>query len=46
MLGALHTGTVFGTPYELAPGSVTPLFCLIAGVLLAGTLLGAIHYVP
>jgi len=30
---------------ELAPSSVTPLFCLIAGVLLAGTLPGAIHYV-
>ena len=87
-LGALHMGTVFGTPYkvvlflvglvvaglsvtgviiwwrklqsrhamhrrkmastepdELAPSSVTPLFCLIAGVLLAGTLPGAIHYV-
>ena len=30
---------------ELAPSSVTPLFCLIAGVLLASPLPGAIHYV-
>jgi uncharacterized iron-regulated membrane protein len=86
-LGALHMGTVFGTPYkialfllglvvaalsvtgvviwwrklqsrhamhrrkmatteptELTPTSASPLFCLIAGVLLAGALPGAIHY--
>jgi uncharacterized iron-regulated membrane protein len=87
-LGALHMGTVLGTPYKIAlfllglvvsglsvtgvviwwrklqrrhamhrrkmastqptevePSSATPLFCLIAGVLLAGALPGAIHYV-
>jgi len=42
----MHRRKMAGTePDELAPSSVTPLLCLIAGVLLAGTLPGAIHYI-
>ena len=44
---AMHRRKVAGTesPSALAPSSATTLLCLIPGILLAGTLLGAVQYV-